>query len=157
MYFKLAIFSAVLGAAIIAAALFTIGSILQKRKKPEIVHTDSKIPSDTVSSSANTLHFSQQMGLYFTRWTVFDYAVLALFAFGMLFLLVDVLGVIRDRHDYPYWHYGYLLCGFIFSLLSMLFMLIRLAIVLKMIRPNHLSAINDHHEPNDADGAKNGV
>ncbi len=141
MYDKLAIFAACLGVVNVIAVLFTIWTIMQKRKH----------------STADATRFSQQMGAHFMRWTVFDYAALALFACGMLFLFVDALGVIRDRHDYPYWHYGYLLCGFVFSFLGMLFTLIRLAIVLHVTRTHSFSAINDHHKPNETDAAKHRI
>lgn len=66
------------------------------------------------------------------RWTLFDYIILAVFLIGALFLLADVVGVLRDREAYPYYHYGYLLSGFAYNLLAGICMLIRLGLTLRM-------------------------
>jgi uncharacterized membrane protein HdeD (DUF308 family) len=143
MYFVLAMFAAILGLAVTAAAVFTIWSILQQRKKS--------------NEGKSSIHgsFSQLASQYFLKWTVFDYSILILFAAGMLFLFVDVIGVMRERQSYPFFHYGYLLSGFLFSLLGMLFIVARLVIVLRLVRVhNELPAVNDHHKPNEANAAE---
>ncbi|MDB5054891.1 MAG: hypothetical protein JWM44_2941 [Bacilli bacterium] len=143
MYFVLAMFAAILGLAVTAAAVFTIWSILQQRK-------ESNEGKSSIHAS-----FSQQASQYFLKWTVFDYSILILFAAGMLFLFVDVIGVMRERQSYPFFHYGYLLSGFLFSLLGMLFIVARLVIVLRLVRVhNELPAVNDHHKPNEANAAE---
>jgi len=133
MYLTLAIFSSILAVAIIASVLITIWSISRLNKQ------------------------NNRMGHYMMKWTLLDYAVLLLIICGMLFLLADVIGVVHDRAQYPYWHYGYLLCGFIFTLLGMLFIVVRLSIVLNMVRPDHFPSVNDHHKPDQTDSAKNGI
>jgi hypothetical protein len=138
MYTTLGIFAAILGLIIIGGALYTIGSILAQRKKLQ---------------SEQSL--SQLAGRYFLRWSMFDYAVLVVFLSGMLFLLSEVIAVLRDRQSFPYYHYGYLLSGFVFSLLGMLFVIVRLVIVLRMVRSIDPSTlINNHQKPNETDAAE---
>jgi hypothetical protein len=133
MYTSLAIFAAFLGLLITSAAIYTIWMIARQRNKYQEDQT-----------------FSQTAGRYFLRWSLFDYGVLIVYLCGMLFLLAEVIAVIKDRQSFPYYHYGYLLCGFIFSLLGMLFMLVRFVIVLRMVRGmDPISLINNHQEPND--------
>lgn len=66
------------------------------------------------------------------RWTVFDYVIFSLFLIGSLFLLADLAGVLRDRDAYPFYHYGYLLSGFIYNLLAGVFLFVRLGLTLRM-------------------------
>jgi hypothetical protein len=138
MYSSLAIFAAVLGLLLTSGAIHTIWSLLQQRKSQQGDQT-----------------FSQLAGRYFLRWSFFDYGVLVMFLCGMLFLLTEVIAVVRDRESFPYHHYGYLLSGFVFSLLGMLFTLARFIIVLRMVRGlDGASLVNDHQEPNETNGAK---
>jgi Na+-driven multidrug efflux pump len=82
------------------------------------------------------------------RWTVFDYVILTLFVISSLFLLADLVGVMRDREAYPYYHYGYLLSGFVYHLLSGLFLFVRLGVTFRL---GGASAANDNHrEPDQA-------
>jgi hypothetical protein len=138
MYTILAIFAALLGLLLTSGSIYTIWIIVKQRNKHQEEQT-----------------FSQTAGRYFLRWSVFDYGVLIVFICGMLFLLAEVIAVVKDRQSFPYYHYGYLLCGFIFSLLGMLFMLVRLAIVLRMVGGMDLiSLVNNHQEPNETDTAE---
>jgi hypothetical protein len=71
------------------------------------------------------------------RWLLLDYMVLAILAFGLLFLFVDLVAVIRDRDAYPYYHYGYLLIGFLFSLIGGVFLSLRLWVTLRLMDDQH--------------------
>lgn len=64
------------------------------------------------------------------RWTVLDIGIVAVFLISTLFLFADLIGVVRDRDAYPYYHYGYLLSGFVYHLLSGGMLFLRLAIAL---------------------------
>jgi hypothetical protein len=138
MYTTLGIFAAVLGLIIVSGAIYTIRSLIKQRKKLQ-----------------NGQTLSELAGRYLLRWSLFDYAVLVIFLSGMLFLLTEVIAVLRDRSSFPYYHYGYLLCGFTFSLIGMLFVMVRLVIVLRMVRSTDPSSlVYDHQEPNEANTAK---
>jgi putative exporter of polyketide antibiotics len=138
MYTYLAIFAAILGLLLTSAAIYTIWTLTQQRKNQQ-----------------GELTFSQLAGRYFLRWSFFDYTVLVMFLCGMLFLLTEVIAVVREPASFPYHHYGYLLCGFIFSLLGMLFTLARFIIVLRVVRGmDGVSLVNDHQEPNETNAAK---
>ncbi|MCI3920937.1 hypothetical protein MO973_11895 [Paenibacillus sp. TRM 82003] len=67
------------------------------------------------------------------RWTAFDYVIFAVFLIGTLFLLADVIGVMRDRDAYPMHHYGYLLSGFIYNLLAGVFLFVRLGLTFRLL------------------------
>jgi hypothetical protein len=138
MYRMLSIFAIVLGVLLTSGAIYTIITIIGQRKKQQ-----------------DKLTFSQTAGRYFLRWSLFDYAVILVFLCGMLFLLVEVIAVIKDKESFPYHHYGYLLSGFIFSLLGMIFLLVRFVIVLRMVRGMDGSTlVNNHQEPNKANTAE---
>ncbi|SFL27770.1 hypothetical protein SAMN03159341_104402 [Paenibacillus sp. 1_12] len=82
------------------------------------------------------------------RWTFFDYALIGVFTIGSMFLLADLLAVIRDAQSYPLYHYGYLVCGFVFMIFGMLFMVLRLSLVLSLVRMESvLSGPNQHEHP----------
>lgn len=65
------------------------------------------------------------------RWTVFDYLILLVFLSGTLFLLADLIGVLRDRDAYPFYHYGYLMSGFVYNTLAGIFLFVRLGLALR--------------------------
>lgn len=136
MYTTLAVFASVLGLTVTGAAVYTAWYVFQLRK--------GEAPGQT-------------RGLFdhsaLLRWTVFDYALLMLSLTGLLFLLVDLIGVMKERDLYPYYHYGYLLSGFIFTLLGVLFMLSRLFLVLRLAGHGP-SAPHNHDEPNQAHQAE---
>lgn len=133
MYTALAVFAAVLGLAVTAAAGYTAWYVFQLRTK------NTGVPKLSVAP--------------LLRWTVFDYALLLLTLSGLIFLLVDVIGVVKDRDLYPYYHYGYLLCGFIFTLLGVACMVGRMFLVLRLADPG-LPAPHQSDEPHQADHAE---
>ncbi|MDF2927597.1 MAG: hypothetical protein K0R57_6511 [Paenibacillaceae bacterium] len=133
LYTLLAVFAAVLGLGVTAAAVYTAWYVYQLRRK-----------------NSNGQHLDPALLL---RWTVFDYAVLLIVLTGLIFLLADLIGVVNDRDLYPYYHYGYLVSGFIFTLLGVLFMLARLFLVLRLAEKG-LTAPNQHHKPHQADHSK---
>jgi H+/gluconate symporter-like permease len=150
LYSILAIFAALLGLAVTGAAVFTVWSIFQQRKKQPHEELTTDFESLSVSQT-----FSRQAGQYFLKWTMFDYAVLALILIGLLFLFTDVIAVMRDRQSYPYYHYGYLLSGFIFSLVGVIFITVRLAVVLRSLRADdNFSAVDDHQKPDETNAAE---
>jgi hypothetical protein len=132
MYLALTIFAVVLGALVTLTAVFTAWVIwhharsLQGNRQDNLVEAASR---------------------YLLKWTLFDYAVLFLFLAGMLFLLTDLIAVIRDHEFFPMYHYGYLMSGFIFTFVAMVFMFIRLGIVLRMSRSNDSSTADHHNQP----------
>ncbi|WP_248924950.1 hypothetical protein [Paenibacillus hamazuiensis] len=130
MNFLLALFGGLIGLFVTGAAVFMAWLYLQHRKQPETSAYEPPV---------------------LLKWTSFDYALIILFLIGSLFLFTDALAVIRDRESYPLYHYGYLLCGFVFTFLGMLFMVVRLALVLSMVRSGSLRAPNHHNHPGDAD------
>ncbi len=129
LYTILQVFAAILGLAVTGGAVYTVWRLFQAKGK---------------TGAPGKLE--RQLLL---RWTVFDYAVLALVLIGLVFLLADVIGVIKDRDQYPYYHYGYLLSGFIFSLVGLVFMLVRLAMVLRLANPDP-SAVDEGNKPDQA-------
>lgn len=80
------------------------------------------------------------------RWTYFDYALLALFMVGSLFLFTDLIAVLRDASAFPPYHYGYLLCGFVFTFAGMLMMSVRLMLTVSLIRTGRPAPVPNHHE-----------
>jgi hypothetical protein len=96
----------------------------------------------------------QAAGAVFLRWNVLDYAILLLCTLGALLLFTDLLAVMRDPASYPPHHFSYLLCGFVFTLLGMLFMAIRLAIALAVFKSSRVSPVNKHDQPGYADQAE---
>lgn len=97
------------------------------------------------------------------RWTVFDYVLLAVFLIGALFLLADLIGVIRDKEAYPYYHYGYLLSGFAYQLIAGIGLVIRLGLTLRIAGDaRDASSIapavdQHHHEPDQTQEAEQRV
>jgi arginine exporter protein ArgO len=97
-----------------------------------------------------------------SRWSVFDYMLTALFTVGTLFLLADLIGMAKARDQYPYFHYGYLLSGFVYNTLAGLFLFIRLGMTVRLLgrKPEEsdrdlsasslASADHDHSEPEQA-------
>lgn len=126
LYGALAVTGGLLGLLLTGTAVYTVWSVYKKKQDPEVLPTDEKY------------HF-------LLKWSIFDYAVLAVSAMGLLFLLADLIGIIRDHDSYPLYHYGYLLCGIIFSFLGMTFMVIRLGMVLSLTRRSTFSSPPHHH------------
>lgn len=138
MYTILGFFAAFLGVLIIAGTVYTIYSVIKQRKNQQ-----------------SNQSVSETVGRYFLKWSFMDYAIIIVFVCGMLFLLAEMVAVMKDREGFPLYHYGYLLCGFVFSLIGMLFMVARFVIVLRMAQGMDCVALIDHHnEPNNADTAE---
>lgn len=129
MYPMLAAFAAILGLVVTGGAVYTVYQLFHTKGKTAVPGT------------------AERQLLF--RWTVFDYAIVVLALVGLIFLLADVIGVLKERDQYPYYHYGYLLSGFIFSLVGLLFMLARLAMVLRLANPDP-AAVDQSHEPDQA-------
>lgn len=138
MKMTLAILGGVTGLIVTASAVMLVLFMLQQRSKKE----QDATPGQNEPGGANML----------LQWTYFDYALIGVFAIGSLFLFTDVVAVIRDADSYPLYHYGYLLSGFVFTLLGMLFMVLRLAAVLSLVRSRGPLPAHDHHDhPGHAD------
>jgi hypothetical protein len=90
------------------------------------------------------------------HWSFFDYTVVLLFLFGMVFLLADLSAVLRDREAYPLYHFGYLASGFVFCLLAMLFVFVRLGLTLSAVRASSAPE-HEHDQPADAHHPEQGV
>lgn len=132
MYWILTILAAVLGLLITIGAIYTVWSIVRQRNNRQDKKTISEIA-----------------GQYFLKWSFLDYAIIIVFLSGMIFLLAELIAVMKDRQSFPFYHYGYLLSGFIFSFLGMIFMLARFTIVLRIVqRMDFVAFKNQHHEPN---------
>lgn len=134
MYSVLAAGAAVIGLVVTGIILFTLWDILFR-------HKNDGSAADKASA-------------YFQRWTVLDYAMIALFAVGALFLLADIIGVVRERNLLAYHHYGYLLSGIVYCCLGMLFMLGRLVFLLRGISRMAASPPQKHKKPKKANAAK---
>ncbi|WP_156043134.1 hypothetical protein [Paenibacillus sp. UNC451MF] len=134
----LAILAGGVGLIVTASAVLLIWFVYQLRSNKEQENTHSgQLPA---------------VASLLLQWTFFDYALIGVFAIGSLFLFTDVLAVIRDADSYPLYHYGYLLCGFVFTLFGMLFMIARLAVVLSLVRTRGpVSSPDHHHHPSHAD------
>lgn len=144
MYITLMIIAVLLG----LFALLSISAFLWAMWRPS--------KNREIGSQVEKEALARLRGLLF-RWTYFDYAIVLLFLCSMVFLVVDLAAVLRDREAYPFYRYGYLASGFIFSLLSMLFMLVRLGLVLSAGRASSDAPAHDHDHPSQADQAKHGV
>lgn len=141
MYTMLKVLAILLGILLMSGAIYTIFAIFRQRKNQVI-----------------KLSLSQTAGNYFLKWSFFDYAIIVVFLCGMIFLLVEIIAVVKDKDSFPYHHYGYLLSGFTFSLLGMLFLLVRFAIVLRMVQGGDaFSFVNNHQEPNKTNTPEQGI
>ena len=97
--------------------------------------------------------------VYFSRWTLMDYAVVGLFLTGLLLLLTELLAVLRDRTVMESFHFSYLLTGIVLSAMGVVLLFVRLLIVLGFVQSGTLHrttavAPNHQEEPNHADHAE---
>lgn len=136
MFLGLAIASGIFGLAVTGAAVYTAWIVYEQQHKEAGNESGNRLP-----------------GSFLPRFMALDFALLALFAIGMLFLLTDVVAVMRDRANFPDYHFGYLLCGFVFSLVGVLFLLLRLFLLIRSI-DGRLSVPGQHHKPDEADQAE---
>ncbi|WP_426452392.1 hypothetical protein ACP26L_10060 [Paenibacillus sp. S-38] len=89
------------------------------------------------------------------QWTYFDYMLLLLFLTGSMFLFTDLIAVLRDAELFPPYHYGYLLCGFVFSFTGMLMMALRLFLVLNSGGAGSTVPAEDHqNQPGEREHAE---
>ena len=159
MKLTLALLAGIAGLIVTASAVMLVWMVIQQQRsnsKPEQERageeTENGELSDAGEDKSPPLPAAASMLL---QWTYFDYALIGVFAVGSLFLFTDVIAVIRDSASYPLYHYGYLLCGFVFTVLAMLFMVLRLAAVLSLVRSGRaVSAADEHRHPGEADQAE---
>jgi len=143
MTFALALIGGLIGLFVTGAACFTAWLYQHQR---------SRLPQDAAIGTSEAA--------VFLRWTVMDYAILLLFGIGTMLLFTDLVSVMRDLKAYPPHHFGYLLTGFIFMFMGMLFMVSRLVLVMAMIKPLSIMrlggspSINQHDQPGYADQAE---
>ncbi|MDF2962704.1 MAG: hypothetical protein K0S39_4439 [Paenibacillus sp.] len=146
----LAIVGGSMGLLVTASAVFMAWALFQHRK-----NQSNQEAAQGNLSDGETISSINAVSAVMLRWTFFDYALIAVFTIGSLFLFTDVIAVIRDAQSYPLYHYGYLLCGFVFTLFGMLFMVLRLAFVLTLVRPDRPAGLpNNHNQPSGADQAE---
>lgn len=146
----LAIVGGSIGLLVTASAVLMAWAFFQHRKSQLTEQPASGNPSENKGTAADS-----PISAAMLKWTFFDYGLIAVFAIGSLFLFTDVIAVIRDADSYPLYHYGYLLCGFIFTLFGMLFMILRLKFVLSLVRTSRPAAITDNHDqPSGANQAE---
>ncbi|PYI56495.1 hypothetical protein [Paenibacillus flagellatus] len=128
MYIALAVFAGLLGLFVTGAAVFTAWAYYASRKSGAAAPEGEPNRPDAAGGPEGP------PASWFLRWTVADYAALFLFGFGVVFLLADLTGLSADREQYQYppYHYAYLLCGFVFSFMGMLFTIVRLAMVIRL-------------------------
>jgi len=135
------------GLFVAAAAFLTAWSIYSAWKKEREDAQLGAKPKDAAYWAAN----------YFVRWSIFDWALLLLLTIGLLFLFTDLIAVWRDRAALPPYRFGYTLCGFVFVLTGILFMLVRQTALL-CTRTSLEPPLPDHHaEPDRADESEEGI
>jgi uncharacterized membrane protein len=138
MYTTLVIIGGFIGLIVTGAAFYTVWSVMEQRKQQSDLgkgHKGHKVKHGDVLRS----------------WTAMDYAAIGVFVIGILLIIADLFAVIRDRASYPYYHYGYLFCAFIFVLVGMMFMVIRLGVILSP--PVEPTLPHDHNQPDKTDEA----
>ncbi|WP_148497754.1 hypothetical protein [Paenibacillus senegalensis] len=133
MYDLLAALAAAIGVIAVGAALYTLLRISFNR-----------------AESGNVVERAEK---YFQRWTALDAVMIALFAIGALFLMADVIGIVRERNLLAYHHYGYTISGVVYCLTGMLFMVGRLIFVLRRVR-RLASFPQQHQKPNQTHTSK---
>lgn len=160
MKLTLALLAGIAGLIVTASAVMLVWMVIQQQRsksRPENEQAAGEGAEDRKLSEASEeksppLSAAASMLL---QWTYFDYALIGVFVVGSLFLFTDVIAVIRDSASYPLYHYGYLLCGFVFTGLAMLFMVLRLAAVLSLVRSGRtVPAPDEHRHPGEADQAE---
>ncbi len=120
MYNTLIIVGGFIGLIVTGAAIYTVWSVMEQRSR-------QGDPSNEQLRSDKRAEFNDVL----RSWTAMDYAAIAVFVIGMMLIIADLFAVIRDRDRYPYYHYGYLFCAFIFVLVGMMFMVVRLGVLLR--------------------------
>jgi hypothetical protein len=138
----LAVLAGAIGLLVTASGIVMAWLMMQQPKSKSVQETSPRSYQPALSG-------------YLLKWTFFDYALIVIFIIGSLFLFADILAVLRDTQSYPLYHYGYLLCGFVFTLFGMLFMVLRLVTVLSLVRTQILfPAPNEDDHPDQAERSK---
>jgi hypothetical protein len=143
----LAVAGALIGLFAAAAALLTVWFIYDRTKHKAAQEGRSFDPMDVAGGLLN-------------RWSLMDYALLVLFMIGTLLLAADAVAVLRDREAFPPYHAPYLISGLIFTWMGMMFMLARLALLLRTLHVSgrqHAVPPQHHHEPDHADHSEQRV
>ncbi|WP_127579999.1 hypothetical protein [Paenibacillus koleovorans] len=143
MYTALGIFASLIGLFVTGAALFVAWYVYEERRKGQ----EQGGRSGTGSKAEQV---PENVRLLLQRWMIWDWAVVILFGLGAVFLFTDLLAVHRDLNLYPPYHYGYLLCGFIFCVLGMLFSFIRLATLIWLNERKAARRADHTYEPQHA-------
>lgn len=157
MKLTLAMLAGIVGLIVTASAVMLIWLVIQQKQKSKVAESQSSEPSSKQEASHEGDGASPLIPVssLLLKWTYFDYALIGVFAVGSLFLFTDVIAVIRDAESYPLYHYGYLLCGFVFTFMSMLYMILRFASVLSLVRTGSTASVTDEHRhPGQADQAE---
>lgn len=126
MYTTLVIIGGLIGLIVTGAAFYTVWSVMEQRQQSRLVVglDNQRVKNSDILRS----------------WTAMDYAAIGVFVIGMMLIITDLFAVIRDRESYPFYHYGYLFSAFIFVLIGMMFMVVRLGIILRSDHNNHTEA-----------------
>ncbi|GAB7056597.1 MULTISPECIES: hypothetical protein [unclassified Paenibacillus] len=146
----LALFGGALGLAVTGSAVLLAWSVFAgaQARKGEPDGEENGPPG-------NPSGWLQKSAPHLLKWTYFDYALLVLFMVGSMFLFTDLVAVLRDADQYPPYHFGYLLCGFVFTLSGMLMLIVRLALTLSLVRTDRRSPSPHHHDhPGHAEHAE---
>lgn len=146
MYTILAIFAGLIGLFVTGVAVFTAWAYYSTRAR--LKQAGQQPEGETPAGEPDISPWD-----WFLRFTVADYAALFLFGFGAVFLITDLIGVMKDRDMFPMYHFGYLLCGILFCLMGMLFMFVRLVLVLRLTGGASASA-HHPHEPDQPEQAE---
>jgi len=140
MYVALAVFGGVLGLGITGAAVYSAWMIRQLWQQQ--------------AASPHAVSQQEIAAEYLSRWTLLDYGTVGLFVIGLLLLLADLLAVLRDKAAFPDYHFAYLLCGIVISVMGMLLLTIRLFVVIGLAKSGVLKrpvAPDHQNKPGHAD------
>jgi hypothetical protein len=142
---SLAIFGGLLGLLVTGISLYTAWIIHQLWKQQ--------------AASLRAFSSAEIAARYLSQWTVMDFAILGVSAIGLLLLAADLFAVMRDRASFPPYHFFYLLCGLIFSMMGILLLVVRLFVVIGINRPHTETSQRpvspEHHDqPNNTDHAE---
>ncbi|MDF2670647.1 MAG: hypothetical protein K0R67_2953 [Paenibacillus sp.] len=148
---SLAIFASIVGLFVTIVALYTAWYVYQDRKSGE-----NDQGTDEAQKEKAPMERSRSL---LQRWMIWDWTVLILFGCGAVFLLVDIVAISKvvDQYQFPPYHYGYMLSGFIFCVLGMLFSTIRVISLLWLAGRSRTAGANNANEPYHTDHAENGV
>lgn len=137
----LALLGGAVGLAVTGTAVFMAWSIFARAQaRKEQGNGNNSEPAENPSG------WLRESAPHLLKWTYFDYALLALFSIGSLFLFTDLIAVLRDADQYPPYHFAYLLCGFVFTFSGMLMLVVRMALILSLVRTDRRGLAPHHHD-----------